>query len=121
MSPPTDRSGLIIPVDPTRPENFDAMASIARKVDVPIATGERLQLAACIPNFAIQEYPYEQDGGEPGRELLAEPLERGGGYLRVPDRPGIGVELDESAVAEGPYEPRDVVTRLHEDGSVVDQ
>jgi galactonate dehydratase len=167
--------------DPTRPDNFDAMAEIARKVDVPIATGERihtshefemllerdavdyvrpdvcmvgglthakkiaglaeahyatvvphnplspvstaacLQLAACIPNFGIQEYPYTQDGGEPGRDLLVDPLERDGGYLEVPDRPGIGVELDEEALAEHPYEPREVVTRRHEDGSVVDQ
>ena len=167
--------------DPTRPDNFDAMAKIARKVDIPIATGERihtvqefemllardavdyvrpdvcmvgglthakkvaalaeahhakvvphnplspvstaacLQLAACIPNFAIQEYPYTGDEGEPGRELLAEPLERDGGYLLIPDAPGIGVELDEDAVEAHPYEPREVVTRLHEDGSVVDQ
>ena len=167
--------------DPTRPDNFDAMARIAREVDVPIATGERihtvqefemllsrdavdyvrpdvcmvgglthakkvaalaeahyakvvphnplspvstaacLQLAAAIPNFAIQEYPYTQDEGEPGRDLVAEPLERDGGYLLVPDAPGIGVELDEDALTEHPYEPREVVTRLHEDGSVVDQ
>jgi galactonate dehydratase len=166
--------------DPTRPDNFDAMAEIARKVDVPIATGERihtshefemllerdavdyvrpdvcmvgglshakkiaslaeahyaqvvphnplspvstaacLQLAACIPNFAIQEYPYRQDGGEPGRELLVDPLERDGGYLSIPDEPGIGVELDDDALDDHPYEPREIVTRRHEDGSVVD-
>ncbi|MFB6173106.1 MAG: galactonate dehydratase [Halobacteriales archaeon] len=166
--------------DPTRPDNFDAMASIAEKVDVPIATGERihtsqefemllerdavdfirpdvcmvgglshatkiaglaeahyaqvvphnplspvstaacLQLAAAIPNFAIQEYPYKQDSGEPGRELLAEPLEREGGYLAIPQDPGIGVELDDDAIEANPYEPREVITRQHEDGSVVD-
>lgn len=166
--------------DPTRPDNFDAMARIARAIDIPIATGERLhtthefemllardavdfvrpdvcmvgglshakkiaslaeahyakvvphnplspvstaaclQLAAAIPNFAIQEYPYTQDGGEPGREFLIEPLERDGGYLRVPDTPGIGVALDEEAIEEHPYEPRSVVTRQHADGSIVD-
>ncbi len=166
--------------DPTRPDNFDAMARIADAVDIPIATGERihtshefemllsrnavdfvrpdvcmvgglshakkiaalaeahyakvvphnplspvstaacLQLAAAIPNFAIQEYPYKQDGGEPGRELLVEPLERDGGYLRIPKGPGIGVELDDEAIADHPYEPRSVLTRQHADGSVVD-
>lgn len=167
--------------DPIRPDNFDAMAKIARNVDISIATGERLhtshefemllerdavdyirpdvcvagglthakkiaalaeshyaevvphnplspvstaaclQLAACIPNFAIQEYPYDQDDGEQGRELVEQLLERDGGYLRIPDQPGIGIELDDDAVDDHPYEPRDVVTRLHEDGSVVDQ
>ncbi|MFB6160557.1 MAG: galactonate dehydratase [Haloferacaceae archaeon] len=167
--------------DPIRPDNLDAMAEVARRVDVPIATGERLhthhefqmllerdavhyvrpdvcmvgglthakkiaglaeahyaevvphnplspvstaaclQLAACIPNFAIQEYPYDPASGEPGRELVAEPLEREGGFLTVPDRPGIGVELDDDAIDDHPYEPRRFLTRTHEDGSVVDQ
>lgn len=166
--------------DPTRPDNFDAMARIARKIDVPIATGERLhtihefemllerdavqyvrpdvcmagglthakkiaglaeahyaqvvphnplspvstaaclQLAASIPNFAIQEYPYKQDRGEPGRGLVTDPLEREGGYLKIPDSPGIGIELDDDALEDHPYEPRDVISRQHEDGSVVD-
>lgn len=167
--------------DPTRPDNFDAMAKIAKNIDIPIATGERLhtshefemlfrrdavdyirpdvcmvgglthakkiagiaeanfanvvphnplspvstaaclQLAAAIPNFTLQEYPYEPNTGEPGRELLTEPLERDDGYLLIPETPGIGVELDMDAVAENPYEPREFVTRLHEDGSIIDQ
>lgn len=167
--------------DPTRPDNFDAMAKIADNVNIPIATGERLhtshefemlfrrdavdyvrpdvcmvgglthakkiaalaesnfanvvphnplspvstaaclQLAASIPNFTLQEYPYEPDTGEPGRELLTEPLNYTDGYLQIPDQPGIGVELDLDAVEENPYQPREFVTRQHADCSIVDQ
>jgi galactonate dehydratase len=39
----------------------------------------------------------------------------------VPDAPGLGVELAENAQARYPYRPREIRTRLHVDGSVVDQ
>ena len=35
--------------------------------------------------------------------------------------PGIGIELAEDAADLHPYRPREVKTRLHVDGSVVDQ
>jgi galactonate dehydratase len=43
------------------------------------------------------------------------------GFLIIPDVPGIGVELAEDAAERHPYKPRGVQTRLHVDGSVVDQ
>ena len=170
--------------DPVRPDSFDAMAQVAEKIGIPIATGERihtvqefemllardavgfvrpdialaggltgskkvaalaearhvgvvphnplspvttaasLQLAAAIPNFSIQEFPFRPGREEaPGHELVEESFEQDGGYLRIPDRPGIGITLDEDALAEAEnaYQPRDIETRLHEDGSVVDQ
>lgn len=87
----------------------------------PVSTAACLQLAACIPNFAIQEYPFTQAAGEPGRDLVTEGFTRDGGFLEIPDAPGIGVSLDEAAIDAHPYEPREVVTRRHVDGSVVDQ
>lgn len=166
--------------DPTLPDNFDAMALIASKVSVPIATGERihtihefqmllsrnavqyirpdvcmagglthtkkiaalaesqyvgviphnplgpvstaacLQLAACIPNFTIQEYPLGERE-PPKSEIVKTPLQVEDGFLIIPDRPGIGIELDEDALQRFPERPREVETRLHVDGSVVDQ
>jgi galactonate dehydratase len=87
----------------------------------PVSTATCLQLAAAIPNFTLQEYPYEPDTGEPGRELLKKPLTLDDGYLTIPTDPGIGVELDMDAVATNPYEPREFITRQHEDGSIIDQ
>ena len=43
------------------------------------------------------------------------------GYLTVPEGPGIGIELNESAKNDYPYKPRLYVTKLREDGAVADQ
>jgi galactonate dehydratase len=49
------------------------------------------------------------------------PKHDGQGFLLIPDTPGISVELQLDALAKCPMKPREVVTRLHVDGSVVDQ
>jgi galactonate dehydratase len=86
----------------------------------PVSTAACLQLAACIPNFALQEYPLGEDV-PPKSEIVKQPLKREGGYLLIPDQPGIGIELAEDAAQRYPYKPREVVTRLNVDGSVMDQ
>lgn len=166
--------------DPTLPDNLDAMAEIATKTHIPIATGERLhtihefamllrrgavqyirpdvcmcgglthakkiaaiaeanyvqvvphnplspvstaaciQLAACIPNFALQEYPRGEDR-PPKNDIVKTAVQSEDGFLIIPDAPGIGIELAEDAQEKYPYKPRAVKTRLHRDGSVVDQ
>ncbi len=166
--------------DPTLPDNLDAMALIASKISIPIATGERihtihefqmllqrnavqyvrpdvcmagglthskkiaalaeaqyvgviphnplgpvstaacLQLAACIPNFTIQEYPLGEHE-PPKSEIVKTPLQVENGFLLIPGGPGIGIELADDALERFPERPREVVTRLHVDGSVVDQ
>ncbi len=166
--------------DPTLPDNLDAMALIASKISIPIATGERihsihefqmllhrnavqyvrpdvcmagglthskkiaalaeaqyvgviphnplgpvstaacLQLAACIPNFTIQEYPLGEHE-PPKSEIVKTPLQVEDGFLLIPKGPGIGIELADDALERFPERPREVETRLHVDGSVVDQ
>ncbi len=173
--------------DPIRPDNLDAMAEVAKKIAVPIATGERIhtiyefemlltrnavqyvrpdvcmaggithckkiaalaeahyvdvvphnplspvstaacvQLAACIPNFALQEYP-RGEGEPPKSEIVSGTLTLDDGFLIIPDAPGIGVELAEGAAEKYPFlshrpllDEGMMVTRLHVDGSVVDQ
>jgi galactonate dehydratase len=86
----------------------------------PVSTAACLQLAACIPNFALQEYPLGEDV-PPKRDIVTQPPILENGYLRVPDAPGIGIALAESARERYPYRPRLLATRLHVDGSVVDQ
>jgi galactonate dehydratase len=91
----------------------------------PISTAACLQIAACIPNFAIQEYPSrtpEIDGGKAllGDELATGLPEQEGGFIRIPDAPGIGVELVDGVEQRFPYRPRPIRMRPHEDGSVVD-
>ena len=86
----------------------------------PVSTAACIQLAACIPNFALQEYPLGENG-PPKTEMVKTTVQREGGYLIIPDAPGIGIELAEDAAERHPYKPRAVITRLHEDGSVMDQ
>lgn len=86
----------------------------------PVSTAACVQLAACIPNFSLQEYPLGE--GEPPKSEIV----RGGprlenGFLIVPDAPGIGVELASDARERFPYRMRELETRLHIDGSVMDQ
>ena len=167
--------------DPITPDNFDEMAYVADKINIPIATGERytslwefemalsrcavqyvrpdvclvggisgarkiaalaearhagvvphnplspvstaacLQIAATAPNFALQEYPIGEDEPPKSDMVDSTPQHDGNGYLIISDRPGIGLELKPDAVEKCPPVPREVETRLHFDGSVIDQ
>jgi galactonate dehydratase len=83
----------------------------------PISTAACVQLDACIPNFALQEYTGESD--PPKRDMAVQPLALKDGYLEVPDAPGLGVELNDTALAR--LTLREVVTEpADRDGSVQD-
>jgi galactonate dehydratase len=86
----------------------------------PVSTAACLQLAACIPNFAIQEYP-KGELEPPKSEIVETTLRVEDGFLIIPDAPGIGITLAEDAAERYPYRKREIHTRLHVDGSVVDQ
>jgi galactonate dehydratase len=61
-----------------------------------------LQVATCIPNFLIMEYPVSW---EPvANEIAKNPLKVDGGYIALPTAPGIGIDLDEGALAKYPYQ-----------------
>ena len=70
----------------------------------PVAHAATLQLAACTPNFYLLEtmatdIPWR-------KELTTESLVFRDGYFEIPDRPGLGLELNEEAFAAHPYQPR---------------
>ncbi len=83
-----------------------------------VSTMASLHLDACSPACTIQEYVY------PGAELQAELFEGGpvveNGYAELPDRPGLGIELNEEAAARYPYQPVDRPDWRWEDGSVAE-
>jgi len=152
--------------EPIPPENIDALALVARAVNIPIATGERLftkwgfkelferqaaavvqpdichaggilelkkiaamaevhyvgfaphnpngpictaasiQVDACIPNFLIQEFVISD---EPLRsQLQQEPIRVIDGYFEIPNRPGLGVEINEEYLDRDDLVPRDM-------------
>ena len=86
----------------------------------PVSTAACLQVAACIPNFAIQEYPRGEDR-PPKSEIVKTTVRCENGFLIIPETPGIGIELAPGAAEQYPPKPRPIGTRLHLDGSVVDQ
>ena len=84
-----------------------------------VATAIAVQLDACIPNFVLQDYL--GDDRPPKDDFLVENLRLEGGYLAVPERPGLGIELKPDVATRYPYTRRAIETSLHEDGSVADR
>lgn len=91
----------------------------------PINLAACLHLDAAIPNFAIQEYPFDNieiEGSEglrgskivPG---LADPID---GFLAVPNGPGLGINLPDDAAEKYPVRKKRISMRPHIDGSVVE-
>jgi len=84
----------------------------------PLSTAAAAHLALAIPNFLILEFvrsaPYRD-------RVLREAWHVGDGQLVVPDRPGLGVDLDEDALAASPPRPVGVPRGAWAaDGSVAD-
>ena len=84
----------------------------------PISTAACVQLDACIPNFALQEYTGESE--PPKSDLLKNPLKLIEGYLIVPDGPGLGVIINDEALNQ-PETPKLLDTPIGYDGSVQDR
>ena len=66
----------------------------------PVMTHAAVHVGAVSPAFMIQETfeaAFHPDWSE---DLLVDPLDIGDGTIAVPDRPGLGVELDEAVLAE---------------------
>jgi len=72
----------------------------------PVANAVSLQLAACIPNFHLLEtmaldVPWRAD-------ICDEDIVFADGLMSIPDRPGLGIELNEEAIAAHPYVAKDL-------------
>jgi galactonate dehydratase len=67
----------------------------------PVSTAAALHVAACTPNFKIQEH-FNDFAEAYVKEVAPGNPEVDGGSFALPDGPGLGVELDEDVVAEHP-------------------
>lgn len=72
----------------------------------PVANAATLQLAACTPNFFLLEtmatdVPYRA-------EVCNERLDFVDGCIVIPSAPGLGIEINEDAIAAHPYAPHDL-------------
>ncbi len=82
----------------------------------PVLTAASVHLDTCIPNFIVQEYSKADEA--PHNAVYRTALRRAGGYIPVPEAPGLGVELDDALLAQQPFRERDLTIPLRNDGSV---
>lgn len=81
----------------------------------PVALAACLQLDACIPNFLAQEHVSLGEG------YLKTPFKLIDGSIELPTGPGLGIELDETSLADKYDDGSWDTPRLwHPDGSVAD-
>ena len=81
----------------------------------PVNNAAFVQLDAAIPNYVLQESNITRN---PLTEVVDEPIRIERGYMIVPTRPGIGVEINEDKLVKYPYKSREITGVFHEDGSV---
>jgi galactonate dehydratase len=80
----------------------------------PVCGAISRQLAACIPNFYVQE-SFDEFNADWTKEIVDQPVLPRDGYLDIPTAPGLGIELDWERLAGHPYQPQHLL-RLFEAG-----
>ena len=81
----------------------------------PVACAATLQLAACCNNFSILEIMYSDVDWR--KDVTDEALRYEDGCIFVPDKPGLGIEINEEACLAHPYQPH---TLRHYTGALTD-
>ena len=81
----------------------------------PVANAATLQLAACCQNFSILEIMYSDVDYR--KDVTNEALEYEDGFIKIPDKLGLGIEIDEEACEAHPYQ---VHTLRHYTGALTD-
>jgi len=102
----------------------------------PVSTAACMQVAACVENFAVQEMPDHEGISATERYTSTNAMNQKAfkqsdlvtwvpkvenGFALLPETPGIGIDLVEDVEIKYPFKRRSINTRLHVDGSIVDQ
>jgi len=86
----------------------------------PIAGVAALHFGISTPNFIIQE---EMSGAVPWYDSVVEwPIERQAGRWDLPEKPGLGIEINEAEIAKHPFEQEvlHAANAVLDDGTIVD-
>ncbi|MCH8294447.1 mandelate racemase/muconate lactonizing enzyme family protein [Candidatus Poribacteria bacterium] len=81
----------------------------------PVNLAAFVQLDAAIPNYVLME---SHTGADAFNEIVDGAVEREKGYVIVPDRPGIGLEINEEKLGKFPYKPTKITGSFRADGAV---
>ena len=102
----------------------------------PISTAACMQVAASVENFALQELPDHEGISATERYTSTNVIDQKSfsqkdmvtwipkvenGFALLPEEPGIGCDLIPNVEQRFPFKRRAINTRLHIDGSIVDQ
>ena len=82
----------------------------------PVSTAACLHLDLASDNVGVQECPHVPDTILPDLFPVQMPFEKG--YLLTPERPGLGIEFDETMAAKYPYEASSEPALWRVDGSM---
>jgi galactonate dehydratase len=84
----------------------------------PIATAAAIHFALATPNWLIQEMVTSD---VPWRdEVVHGAIRAEGGFVPIPDGPGLGIEVDEVEAVRHPMQPEAEQRYFHPDGAVAD-
>lgn len=72
----------------------------------PVSNAAILQLASTVPNFLIHEIMLTD--GAFRKKTTDEKVVFEDGYIKIPDKPGFGIEVDEDFIKTLPYKPRNL-------------
>ena len=101
----------------------------------PISSAACIHVCAAVSNVALMELPDHNGMSATQRYTSGDKIDFKSfsqndlvtwtpvienGYVLLPTTPGLGTTLAKDIETKFPYKRRDIVTRLHEDGSVVD-
>jgi len=95
-------------------ESFHA-AVVSHNFLGPVLTAAAVHLDVAIPNFVVQEYSKVDEQQAPA---FPGTLKREGGYLPLPEAPGLGVRIDDERLKELGRSMGGRTLPLRADGSV---
>ena len=81
----------------------------------PVCMGAALHFDTWVPNFGIQEYMRHSPETD---EVFSHDYAFDGGYLKVGDQPGHGVDIDERLASRYPYKPMQLPVARLADGTM---
>jgi galactonate dehydratase len=105
----------IIQVEPLNVGGLFAARKIADMVDAhfgviaphsaqgPVCSAACVQLNASAPNFFIHEI-FDEFNAPWEKQIVTHPVEVVDGYIEIPDRPGIGIDLNIEEILKHPYQ-----------------
>jgi len=84
----------------------------------PISLTAAAHIDACVPNFLIQECNTIDLYSPWVKDVFPELPVIEDGYMMLPDKPGLGIEINEDAIADYAWEPVDRPVMIETDGAI---